>query len=340
MSLKLKKLLLFLFMLLPWGPVFPQSVRVIPLPVLENPCNLVLDGPRIFVVDGVRVFVFSSQDFKLITQFGKAGEGPGEFRSFAKLFVDPKELVVNSRGKVSIFSKEGALKSEKRVVQVYSGCYCKIGNKFVAVDSPEENDVTVHTINLYNEDLVKERELFRQSSDVQIDKKINSISFGVPVNFTIFHEKIIVEKGKNSIEIIDLKGNRLTSIIPPIARVKINSNHKKKYRDYFKKNKHTKGFYRKNKHRFYFPDYFPRICTSLVADGKIYILTFRMNDSMSEFYVYRTSGAFEGIVKLRLPVRFLMTPYPFDIQDGKIYKLVENMEKEEWELHVLPIKIS
>ncbi|MCP4157863.1 MAG: hypothetical protein GY757_59690, partial [bacterium] len=64
---------------------FSFAKKNVPLSDLVNPRMLVVDqsNNELFITDGVNVNIYSLTDFKLKKRFGKAGEGPQEFRGAA-----------------------------------------------------------------------------------------------------------------------------------------------------------------------------------------------------------------------------------------------------------------
>jgi len=50
------------------------------------------------------------------------------------------------------------------------------------------------------------------------------------------------------------------------------------------------------------------------------------------FYKYGTDGKFIKKFYLDVGYRDIWAPYPLDIENGKLYQLIENYEDEEWDL--------
>jgi uncharacterized protein YlbG (UPF0298 family) len=72
------------------------------------------------VTQEATVFIYSLKDFKLVKKFGKAGEGPREFRILPQLplNIDARtdQIIVNSFGKVSYFTKQGEFIKEVKTL--------------------------------------------------------------------------------------------------------------------------------------------------------------------------------------------------------------------------------
>jgi hypothetical protein len=105
MNIKKPALLLWLTIIMPF--VLPG--KAVPLPGLINPESIAIDGAKAFITEKASVYIFSLKDFKLLNKFGRRGEGPAEFKATPgialKLYVQPNYLLINSMGKISIFSK-------------------------------------------------------------------------------------------------------------------------------------------------------------------------------------------------------------------------------------------
>ena len=69
---------------------------------------------NLYVVDGYEIKLFSLKDAKLITRFGKNGEGPGEFPRHPRITFFPYEIFVRAMGKVLFFKRDGKYISEKK----------------------------------------------------------------------------------------------------------------------------------------------------------------------------------------------------------------------------------
>jgi hypothetical protein len=67
-------LILFLFI----NPLWPVRIGV--LPEVLKPHMICVSGEEAFVLQGGTVLVYSLNNPRLLRQFGKSGEGPGELR--------------------------------------------------------------------------------------------------------------------------------------------------------------------------------------------------------------------------------------------------------------------
>jgi len=311
------------------------------LPGLFKPNPIAVDDQQLYICDGVTVHIYSLEDFTRKATFGKPGEGPQEFlhnpSAPASIMIAafPEYLLVGSRGKISFYSKDGKFIREQKVPggQMF-GIYQPIGNNFAGMGGSLGEDRSMAlTINLYDADFKKIREIHKQSF-----MKKGMLSF--PAVNPIFYareNRIIVPGGEEfAINILDAEGNKVTSISREYKRLKVGDDYKKGVHDFLKAM--AKDRYELVKQMLTFRDTFPAIQAFFVEDGKIYIQTFMGKDGSDEFFIYDLNGKF--LKRLFVPFKYLnpVIPSPFAIKNDTLYQLIENENEEEWELHAVEIK--
>ena len=80
-----------------------------------KPTAIEIDDQNLYVVEGTSVYIYSLKDFKLVKKFGKKGEGPKEFKMMITRIITQKDdLLINSFGKISFYSKNGKFIKEKQ----------------------------------------------------------------------------------------------------------------------------------------------------------------------------------------------------------------------------------
>ena len=70
-----------------------------------------------------------------------------------------------------------------------------------------------------------------------------------------------------------------------------------------------------------------------MVDDKIFILTFKEKDDKAEFLILSLKGKLLQKVFLPLKKISVVDYYPYTIDDGRFFQLIENQETENWELH-------
>jgi hypothetical protein len=299
-----------------------------------------IEGNRLYITQGHQIFIYSLEDFKLIKQFGKLGEGPGEFmvnpnanEGSVWVYVEPDYILVNSVDKVSYFTLDGEFKKERRCPY---GEYQPMGDKFVAYGYIQEDQVNYLTINIYNSDFHKIKELYRQRQMFQEGKKINPFNSIGPLNY-VYDKKIFIKGETGAIHVFNITGEKLFDIEYDFEELPVTNAFKKEIDQWYKTNPTTKQYYEIIKQRLEFPPVFPKIRWFNIATGKIYVLTYKKKDGKSEFYEFDLTGKFLNRYMLPLSEKGGLVFNAYTICNGKIYQLVENENTEKWELHLTEI---
>ena len=315
--------------------------KIVSFKELIKPGGMTVDDDQLYVLDGATIYIYSREEFKLRKKFGKAGEGPQEFKiSYGMqltIFALEDSLLIDSLGRASFFSKKGEFIKEINAQGPPAFSYQPIADGFVGMgylyDSATQSSFT--TLNIFDNQLKKLKEIYRQ-------KGLQNGRFEFPAVSPIFHvvdNKIIVggETGL-TIHIYNAQGEKIKSIIREYKVLKVTKEYKERIDQYMKTNPQTKQFYDYFKKIVKFADTFPAIQHIYAADYKIYVLTYLVKDEKSEFLIFDTNGKFlkRLFVPFKAPTGIMLNPAV--IKNDKFYQLVENEENEEWELHMEEIK--
>jgi len=332
--------------------VFPAVV--VPLPDLFNPDSITVDDRQIYITAFPTIYIYSLQDFKLKKKFGRQGEGPQEFNRFALPSILEDYLVVSDRNKVLYYTKDGNYLKEIKARSIMHWGVKPLGNRFVGKSKFQEDNIEFDTANIYDENLEKIKTIFKTRffyQDAASGKKYDAIEVR-GLQFQVFADKVFFKRGKDFIiDVFDSSGKMLYTIQHEYEKIKISEADKERYHDYFKTTRPWKRMYDNLiKKEIYFPDFFPGIQLFIVADGKIYVLTYKKEKGKSEFVILDLKGKL--LKKVFLPFNqsdewfhyslakavSQASPHPtFTIKNGKLYQLIENEEKETWELHITGI---
>jgi hypothetical protein len=320
------------------------SSKLVPLPNLINPDSILIDNDQIYITDMEKIYIYSSKDFTLKKKFGKKGEGPGEFKvnpaAVAKLqvYVQPGCIIVNNLSRVSFFTKNGSFIKEINVITGLN--FIPIGNKFVGYSGTKRiKNILYLTINLYDSNLNKIKEIYSREYYVQRHKDFNLIKLGFGNIGRAYHlccgDKIFVEGEKDIIHVFDKEGKKEYDINLDFEKLKISQDHKNVF---LKDIKVLFGPTMKRliKEKGKFPRYFPARFFK-IANEKIYIPSYKKRDGKTEFVVYNIKGKLLKKIFLPLKDRTLVLPYPYAISNNKIYQVFDDAETEEWELQITGI---
>jgi len=325
-----KVIVLLVVMLMFYGGIaYGKKVHV--FTEILKPNRIVMDQDYIYITERTTVFVFLKKNYSFIKKFGGHGEGPGEFK--VPLFLVPLEdkLMINSVGKISYFSKQGDLLEE--IKNESSGSYFyPLKKGFIGSTYTAEKGLRYYTVNLFNEKLEKGREVYKEQTSIQQPGKIE-----------LFRRAFMHKTYQDWIYVTGKEGfvldciSKTGEVIYTIKRENF-KRHKITRADIKNADKYFKIRYEEIKERITYPDFFPEIRAFYVVDDKIYILPYEWKDDALKFYVYKINGEFLAETYIHLAMKYSMQPFPFTIQNDKVYQLIENDTTEDWELHINDLK--
>ncbi len=314
---------------------------VVPLPDVNRPNwffhPIFVVGEKIIIADGLRVLFYSAKDFKLLRTFGKKGEGPQEFLGYddgvcVLPSLSPDSLVIDSIEKISFYTKDGDFK--KSIKTKNANYFRSLGDDeyFVGFSVFPENNILYGGIGLYDHKFNKVKSIGKfKEPFLQI--KVNPLEYRRPLPI-VYDNKLFLDRPDGSFDVFDKKGNLLYTFKYDFERIPVTNAHKKLTIELLKLDPRIKDKFQQFKSRIVFDKYFPIMKHYDINDGKIYVLTYKEVDNKNEFIVLDTKGKF--IKKILFPMKSVsfVEPYPYTINKGKIYQLVENDDKEIWELHI------
>ncbi|MCP4215933.1 MAG: hypothetical protein GY765_14865 [bacterium] len=321
--------------------------EVVTFPNLLKPDSITVNDGQMIITEGASVYIHSLENFKLQKTFGSLGEGPREFKitsySETGLIIDPHPgvLVISSVGKLSLFNRDGEYIKEMKAVSnafgnrflgLDKGSQSEKGGTYVGTGTTMTKKTYFMTINLYDEQLEKIKEVSRWPVPYQMG--LGTRLFSRAYIFRTAGDKILVAGEKEfKIDFYDADANSLYSVTREVEPVKTSGALKDEIADFYK----TKPYYKHLK-PLTFDDYLPAIRDVLVKDQKIYVVTYRKIGDDHELLVLDMKGKLLKETSLPLVRRTVLALYPYAVDGGKLYQLVEDEESEEWELRITPIK--
>lgn len=330
---------LFLFMII-FG-CLSLAGEVVPLPELEKPTLVMVEQNQAVIADFPHVYIYSLGDYKLVAKIGQKGEGPKEFSGGLRLQPDPNYIIIGSRMKVSYYTRDGKFVKEVRSrSSSVASVYKPLGEKYAAYGRVRDKDTRYNTVNIYDADLTKIKEVIRWEHPIQPGKQVDPTDSDLQGGeFRTFDKKIFVLLRKmGNVEVFDDNGDKLFSINHEYDRVKFGSEDRARFDQFYKTDPRYRAFYEQALPFMKYPSYFPCAREFFVTDGKIYILTNKRAGEKSRFVIYDVNGKY--IKNVMVPF-FNLNPrefFPFYVKDGRLYQLADNEETEEWELHIHDLK--
>jgi hypothetical protein len=332
-------ILLTICLILPLG-----AEKVTTLPDLLTPAAIAVDDSQIYITDQFTVFIYSKEDYEEVKHFGKRGEGPQEFvvippSLHLRVNAQTDHLIVNSLRKVSVFSKQGEYKNEAKASGGFHVIFIPLGSSYVGTGVVVEEKVNYTTVNIYDAELKKTKEIYRTIAEEQPGGDIKVLSTALV--YCTHGDKIFVAGKKDFvIDVFDKTGKALSPIKQEYTLRPVDEGFKTRVMNHLKTDPQIKRFYDIYKEKVKFPETFPAINNMFVSDGKIYVVTHQTKDGAGqerEVYIFGTDGKLQK--KLFLPIidKNPIESNPYTIEKGKLYLLLENEDEEEWELFVTPI---
>lgn len=325
------------------------AALIFPMPEVIKPFRVNVDGRHIYIGDGPNIHVYSITDGRLLTRFGKAGEGPREFRLFPEfspeLDIQPEGILVSSLGKISFFTKAGEFQWEKKSPGYVLEHFNRLLSEHIVGQRVErDNNEFNLVLNLYDKDFSEKTEFHRHGYYLKRGK-YNPIQRGIYIsNFFIFDSLIYVGGAIDSgtIHVYDRQGKKVREIKPPLDPVPFTKKDRQGWIDSYISNDEYKQLYERRKKWFNYPDFFPLFQNFIVADNRIYIQTYKRNEQKgaNELVILDLNGKLMKKTWVPLVEFFDFTPNPYTIGGNRLYQVVENLETEAWELLVFPVECN
>jgi hypothetical protein len=318
------------------------GAKVATFPGLMTPDSLRVDREHLYITEGVNIYIYSLKDFSLIKKFGSKGQGPKEFYIIPtiplKLDVKSEHLMVSSVAKISYFSKKGEFQKELRNTMGLNLGFKPLDDKYIGVGLRQIDKKTYRTLNVYDSKLQKEREIFKQMREEQAGgRHINVMA--KTFSYDCFDGKIYISGQKDFIiDVWDISGKLIKTVRRDYQLKKVTASDIEKIMNHFKIDPNLKQHYATIKRRIKFPETYPAISTLFVAEQKLIVLTHFTPENKKEAFFFGLDGTFLKRAMLPIVDRNPIDYFPFWIENGNLYQLIESEDEEEWELHVAPIE--
>lgn len=333
-----KKHFVVLFMLF---SVLLIGSKKIPLTGSLPPELMTVDQNQLYVSSGTNISIYSLPDVKLIKNLGRKGEGPGEFISLYDdhgVFLDVfnNKLFVNSRNKISYFSKNGTYLSEVRAI---NGLFLTpIGDKYVGTRRDTVNNIVYNFVTLFNKNFSIIKDLYKKKHWYQPGKQVDPISAVRPAKYRVLGNLIFTLDGKGNINIFNNKGELIHTTSIQFKSQPVSDQDKAEYHNYYRTHPKYKNAYAQLKSLFKFPDTFPKINYFDVADSNLYVFTFIKKEKKSELYIFDLKGKLKKKIYLDCPEIDPKILYPIvKLKNNKIYQILEDEDDEEIYLQITDI---
>lgn len=342
-----KNILLIICILAALCSIYAEKPRTVT--EVANPFQLVVEGPRMYISEGASIYIYTLNDLKLQKKFGKAGEGPREFKLHPAVYMgsvmlnlSPGYILVNSVGRLSFFTKDGEYIKEMKSPNIILGAFQSLGDQFVGNGKTVEYEKEPYrTVAIYNSTLEKSEEFYKYNLFYSIKQQYVNLLEAFGPFFYVCENKIFIEKNKDSISVFDNKGKFLYSIDvnKGYKKPEFTKEDKKKFMDFVDKEPAFKKLAQLiSRESIKFPGNYPGIRFFNVDDKKVYVIRWKEKNGKSDIWVFDLKGNFLKRAWVTFFEKNPIIPYAYSIHKGKLYQLVESENSEYWELYITEIK--
>jgi len=329
-----------------------QRERIIALPELESPRQIVVEKRRVYFVDRRDVVVYNLSDGRFLKKIGRLGQGPGEFTMGpSRLSVLGDRLIVKDLRSFECFNLEGIHTGGVKEPDP-TGFYpfLPVGRNFVGFPMLRNDDgsLTAPSGRIYDSNLKLKRKFFgelpalpspppppgRAKSGGRSDKLLIR-DYG---DFTVYGDRIYVADSRRgfSISVFDENGILLREIKHPVDKVKV----PKSFVDEVVKEWKTSKDWQTNYSHInsVVPEYFPALIDFKIDRGRICALTAAKKDDLYEIIVMDLEGKILGR-EFRFPLQPnfelpFLNGFKYDLEGDKLVWFDYNDAEETYELHI------
>jgi hypothetical protein len=302
---------------------------------LTNPRYLAAANDRLYIEQNTVIYIYSLTDFKLIKKFGHDGTEPVQQLGALPISIDVrfKDMIINSGARVSFFSRDGMLKKVLQVIDVGSTFYQPLGDGFAAQGIAFKGDDVCVAVHLFDARLNKVKQVFLYEDPVVKDRKIDLLH--QDALFSTCGDKLYVGSREDlTIDVFDHTGKQINTIKHPkqYQKRKFTAKDEKNIRELLKSM--APGEYEQAKDRLFFNDHYSAIADLVVTGNAIFVLTWKRKPGQAEFIIFDINGKLKKQGYFPFVPRDPIAGYPWNIDNGKLYQVIQNSDTQKWELHV------
>jgi len=326
-----------------------RSERVIALPELEQPSQIVVEGGRIYFADSRDVLVYDLRDGRLLRRIGRLGQGPGEFSiEPRRISVLGDRLIVQDMGHADCFNLDGVSTGQVRhpgPMAFYP--VLPVGRNVVGFPIVRNDEGSMlPTGRIYDSRLKLIRDFYGALPALpaappppgRAMERSDELLIRDYGDYAVYGNRIYVADSRRglSISVFDANGLLLREINRPVDKVKVPKGFVDAVVKEWKASKNWQAYY--SYINPVVPEYFPALLDFKIDQGRLCVLTAAKKNDLYEIIVMD----FEGKI-LERKFRFPLKPnfeYPFynrnkyDIERDQLIWYAYNDETETYELHI------
>jgi hypothetical protein len=329
-----------------------QTERIIALPELGSPRQIVVEKGRVFFVDRRDVVVYNLSDGRFLKKIGKTGQGPGEFTMGpSRLSVLGDRLIVKDSRSFKCFNLEGIYigwTREPDSMGFYP--FLPVGRNFVGFPMIRNDDgsLAAPSGRIYDSNLKLKRKFFGElpalpsapppPGRAKPTGKSDELLIRDYGDYAVYGDRIYVADSSRgfSISVFDENGILFREIKHPVDKVKVPKSFVDAVVKEWKASKDWQTNY--SQVNPVVPEYFPALIDFKIDRERICALTAAKKDDLYEIIVMDLEGKILGR-EFRFPLQpdFEMpffNGFKYDIEGNKLVWFAYNDAKEMYELHI------
>ena len=326
-----------------------QSERIIALPEVERPWQIVAERGVVYLADARNVIVYNLSDGRLLKRIGRIGQGPGEFTDGPRrLSILGNQLIVQDMGHADCFNLDGVYAGEiKHPGSMAFYPVFPVGRNVVGFPIIRDDEGSLSPSGrIYDSRLKIIRDFYgalpalppappppggaMKNSDMLLIR-----NYG---DYAVYGNCIYVADSQRglSISVFDENGLLLREINPPIEKVKVPKGFVDAVVKDWKASKDWQAYY--SHINPVVPEYFPALLDFKIDQGRLYVLTAAKKNDLYEIIAMDLEGKI-----LESKFRFPLKPnfeHPFynggkyDIEGNQLIWYAYNDNTETYELHI------
>ncbi|MDD8025008.1 MAG: 6-bladed beta-propeller [Acidobacteriota bacterium] len=330
-----------------------QKERVIALPELENPLQIVVEKGKAYFADERDILVYNLADGRFLKRFGKRGQGPGEFlMGPGSMTVVADQLVVGDFRKIKIFTLDGVYITQIQEPTSMRFDFLPVGRNYVGFPLVRNSDGTysVPSGQIYDSNLKPRRTFFGAFPTMPAAPpppgssepvgKTDLLLIKDYTDTTVYGDRVYVVDSRRgfSISVFDENGILLREIKHAVDKVKVPKSFIDDVVREWKASKYWKNIY--SHVNPIVPEYFPDIINLKVDGGRIYALTSAKKNGLYEVIIMNLEGkilekSFRLPLVLQDEFRSLwILRKRYDIEGDRFFWFAYNDDKDTYELHI------
>lgn len=338
----MKKNLILIFVSIPLLFGFIASTELVELPDLTRPSIFLVNQERAYILEEASVYIYSLKNTKLLKKFGKAGEGPQEFKYDASggrplsMSFFKNQLIVNSEMKMSFFDLDGNYIKENKVT--VDRLLFPVDGKFLGIGPTADGNKKMFIgFTIYDKNFKSPNVIFLSDFEMSSQPKLILPATSFTYN-PVYNKKIFANVNANEfrIDVFNIEGKKEYTIEKKYPKINIPASFREKALEFFKKSPRFKNAYEVVKKILRIREYYPPIRDLQIKDDLIYALTFKRKGDLWELIKLDLKGNEKGRTFIRLNEYEYFTWYPifYSVYKDNVYTLVEDEDEEIWKVYV------